>query len=515
MRRKSVFVISLLLALMLVGGVWAQDGTPEATPETTEAAATEAAAPRSTTLSYGTPVTGAISDTEFQQAWTLGTASADRVRVRVQRTTGNLIPDVSILDTSGTAIAQSYGSDYTYAAAEIDDFTLPAAGTYTIQVTRYNAQDGETKGGYTLEVTPLGTAEDNPNNQVVIGDVQYDTPVEGEITATHWRHVYMLTTEAADTINVVATRTSGTLTPVVTVLDANGSALYTGYNDGASAETGSFDLPAAGQYRVIVSRENDQDGATLGNYELTVRLSGSGEGNPLLQGAAGVVTYDLPLTGDITNARWYQDWQLTTTGADTITLNVARSGGDLLPEVVVLGGSGQELYHGYTDQTDAAAEISKYTLGGPGTYTVRVTRQSAQTGETSGAYTLTVTLDGAGESSPALNEPVGEVTLGEAVEGEVTNANWHNVWTFNAEAGGRIDVRVKRTDGTLSPLLAILDANGQPLTSAYVSSSRDSVEIVGYSLPAPGVYRIVVSRESDQDGATAGGYSLTVSAAAE
>lgn len=512
MRRHFAFFTGFLLALLLtVGGVSAQDATPEATG--TAEATSEATVIQP--LSYGTPVTGTIDGKNFTQDWPLSTASADRIQVQVTRTSGNLIPNVQILDASGTAIAQSYGADYTYAAAQIDDFTLPAAGNYTIEVGRENGETGVTKGGYSLAVLPLGTAADNPNNVTVIGEVQADTPVSGEITATHWQHLYTYNAPAADALDVVVERTSGTLMPQVDVLDANGTSLRTGYNNLGSAETGEFELPSAGAYTIAVHRNSDQSGDTLGTYDLTVKLVGAGEGSPLLVGAAGTAVYDQELTGTLTPAQWYQDWSLTTDAGDTLTITLTRAGGDLMPEVVLLGGSGQELSHGYTDNAGASAQIKRYQLAGPGTYTVRATRQNGQTGVTSGAYGLTIALNGTGEGSPRLSEPAGEITPGTAVQGEITNALWQNVWTFNSSAGGSIDVQVTRADGTLIPNVIVRDANGQEMRRGYPSDARDSAEISGFSLPGPGKYQIVVSRDGDQGGYTSGSYTLTVSPAAQ
>jgi hypothetical protein len=491
-----------MLALLMVGSVFAQDAPPEVTPE-----ATTEIVP----LSYGTPVTGSISDTTFQEAWPLSVASGDRVQVTLTRTSGNLIPDVQILDSTGTAVAQSYGADRTYATAQIADTTLPAAGDYTVQVSRYNGQDGLTSGSYSLVVTPLGTAADNPNNLTPLGEVKADTPVTGEITATHWYDLFTYNALGSDTIQVIAKRTDGTLLPTVSVLDANNTALRTGYNDGDTADSGAFDLPAAGAYTVAVSRYNDQDGDTLGTYELSVHLVGSGEDSPLLKAAAGNVTYDQELDGSISGAQWYQDWSLTADAGNTLTITVDRNGGDLQPEVALLGGSGQEITHGYTDNTYASATISRYDLAGPGNYTVRVTRKSAQTGDTAGAYALTVTLNGTGKGSPKLSEPAGDITLATPVNGEITNAKWQNYWTFTSDKAGPIDVMAMRTDGTLAPTLQVLDANNQPLTSAYPSNTEDSSEISSYNLPGPGKYIIVVGRENDQQRLTAGKYSLSVS----
>jgi hypothetical protein len=496
-----------LLALLFANSALAQETTPEPTAEATS----EVSAVRP--LSYGTPVQGMITASAITQEWPLSVASADRVRVQVNRTDGNLIPDVNILDASGNPIASSYGSDQTYAAAEIDDFTLPSTGTYTVQVGRYYGETGETTGNYSLIVIPLGTAADNPNNVTIIGEAEYDTPVDAEITATHWQYLYTLDAPAADTVNVTVKRVDGTLEPIVNVLDANGTPMRTGYNDNGYAETGSFDLPSAGEYQIAVSRYSDQDGDTLGRFEMTVQLVGSGEGSPALAGAPGTIVYDQALTGAVTAGQWYQDWTLTTDAGDTITIDVVRTGGDLIPEVALLGGSKQEITHGYTDYTYAAAQIDTYDLAGPGTYTVRVLRQSGQSGETTGDYRLTVHLNGTGEGSPKLTEPEGEVTVGTPVEGEITNARWQNVWTFESEDGGSINVLVERTDGTLSPTIQIQDANGQQMTYAYSSNARDTAEVTRYSLPGPGKYMIVVGRDSDQSGYTEGSYTLTVSTA--
>jgi hypothetical protein len=64
-------------------------------------------------------------------------------------------------------------------------------------------------------------------------------------------------------------------------------------------------------------------------------------------------------------------------------------------------------------------------------------------------------------------------------------------------------------------VLQVQDANGQQMTYAYSSNSRDTAQITRFSLPGPGKYNIVVGRDGDQGGYTEGGYELTVSQSAE
>jgi hypothetical protein len=472
----------------------------------------------STNLSYSAPVSGEISDEAFTQNWTLQTASADRLKVRVERTEGNLIPDVAILDANGQSVQTSYGADRTGAVSEIENFTLPTGGTYQIQVGRKDGEAGLTSGTYSLVVAPNATAEDNPNNTLVIGPVEAGTPLSGEITGAHWYDRYSFTAQGADVIRVRTERTSGTLFPEIEVLDVNGTALQVGYTEysGDWAQIDQLSLPAAGQYTVAVTRQSRFNGNTVGKFDLTLTLLGAGEDSPVLAAAAGHdVVYGQPLQGTI-DARWYDDWKLTTDAPDTITITATSDAatsdveGNLQPEVILLGGSGQELTHGYTGNDGASATIERYTLATAGTYTVRVSRASGKTGQSSGPYTLNVTLEGSGEGSAKLAPVTGAVTSGTAVDGAVTNERWADSWTYQGQADEAIDVLVERSDGTLIPLVAILDANGQPLTSAYYEATWDKASISNYRLPGAGEYRIVVSRDGDQAGYTSGGYSLLV-----
>ncbi|MEO8606874.1 MAG: hypothetical protein ABI690_03285 [Chloroflexota bacterium] len=500
---KVVFVMFVILSLSSL--VMAQD-------------ATAAPAAAGGNLSYSAPVSGEITDTAFTQNWTLQTASADRISVRVERTDGNLIPDVAILDANGQSVQTSYGADRTGAVSVIDNFTLPTGGTYQIQVGRKDADTGVTSGKYSLVVMPNATAEDNPNNTLVIGPVEADTAVSGEITGAHWYDRYTFTAQGADVIRVTAKRTSGTLFPEIEVLDVNGTSLQTGYTEytGDLAQIDQVTLPAAGQYTVAVTRESRFNGYTAGKFDLTVALLGAGEDSPMLAPAAGHdVVYGQPLQGTI-DARWYDDWKLTTDAGDNITLTVTSDAatsdvaGNLQPEVILLGGSGQELNHGYTEYDGASATIDRYSLNSAGTYTVRVSRKSGKTGLSSGPYTLMATLNGSGEGSAKLTPVTGTVETGTAVDGQVTNERWADSWTYQGQAGQAIDVIVTRTSGTLIPLVAILDANGQQLTSGYYDPTWDRVALLNYTLPGAGEYKIVVSRDGDVGGYTSGGYNLLI-----
>src|SRR4051812_28651196 len=110
-RRLLTLALFFLFTFSLSMMAFAQDATEEPTAEATAEATT--AAPIDLNLTYSVAASGEITNSTVSQTWTLTSASADRLMVRVERTSGNLLPDVAILDTSDQQLATSYGSDQT------------------------------------------------------------------------------------------------------------------------------------------------------------------------------------------------------------------------------------------------------------------------------------------------------------------------------------------------------------------------------------------------------------------
>ena len=362
----------------------------------------------------------------------------------------------------------------------------------------------------------LGLGADHPDSQAIVGVVEFDTPVSGEITPEHWLHIYRLNGGGRGPDRITASRQSGTLLPRVELQDANGQMLGVGNVDelGVTASFGPHELQAGGEYRVLVYRDRGIDGDTVGEYEADGDVAGLRREQHAPGGAA-----QRPgrlwrvLQGAITPARWYEDWQFTALAGDLITITVNRLPGatnTLRPLVVLLGGAGQEQARGNLGSTGATAAIERYKLATPGTYTIRVTRDRGKGGVTSGQYELLVSLAGSGVGSPVLAPVSGAVETRVPAEGEITNERWADTWTYTGQAGDLVDMVATRTDGTLIPRIDILDANRQPLVSAQIAITGDSASIQRYQLPASAEYFVVVSRDRGQDGVTTGAYSLVI-----
>jgi hypothetical protein len=493
---KGWLMLALMLVLMM-GSALAQDAPAE--------------------LTYGTPVEGELGDQQMDEAWTLTVDSADRITVQVERLSGDLLPQLALRSAGGDVLATA-GPDSTGAVARIDRADLTAAGTYQIIVQRLDGATGVTGGGYRLRVSPLGTAALNPANQSIIADVTFGEPVRGEISGAHWYHRYRFTALSADMIRVDVRRLTGGLQPQIEILNAGGEQVTYGWGnasmDGATVDR--IELPAAGEYTIAVLRNGGIDGGTAGRYEMTVTLLGAGEGNPLLtERPLRPVVYGVPASGQISEL-WYENWLLTAFSADTITVVLTSDGitgngpGNLVPQVALLDSEGNEVARGWPDSLGATATIWYFPLPAAGDYIVRAERSSGKVGGTSGPYTLTVSLAGVGADSPALTNLTGSLRLGAAVTGEITDFQWENRWQFDGRAGQQVDIIAERTSGTLYPLLELIAPDGSVVTGAWYDASRARSAMLAAGLGQDGTYIIRLRRENDQNGATEGGYRLSL-----
>jgi hypothetical protein len=461
-------------------------------------------------VTYDTPVEGQITDSNPEEVWTLTAPAKDWITITVDRSGGTLAPGVELRDGNGQRMT-SADTDYTYAKATIANFSLPAAGSYSVAVSRNNGKDGKTSGNYKLTVSLLGAGEDNPILKAQPKPIAYDTATDGEITAGRWKESWSFNATGKDTISITAQRKDSFLWPELLLLDSSsnpvGRASYS--RDGLSSNIDHFKLPGSGVYTVVVKRYGDQEGRSLGKYTVTVALDGAGDDRPELAKPQGPATLDGMVNGTLTNAKWMDVWTLDATSKDHILVTMTRMDGTLVPEVILYGANNQELQHARANDPYNDAKID-FDLPGPGKYQIRAQRENGEDGDYAGKYQLTVAVLGTGDDNPKFKTSTGEVKVGTPTTGTLTNAKWMDSYTVNFATADPIDITVKRTSGTLFPTFKILNANSQEINGARADDTFAVAHLDQFTIPGPGKYTIVVSRESDVNGQTSGGYELDV-----
>lgn len=107
-------------------------------------------------ISYGDTVSGTINQTNKFVLYTFEGEAGDQVRIGMDATAGTLDPTLFLLAPEGAQLASNDDAVLNETMNSlIDNFTLPADGTYIIVATHYGVLYGGTSGTYNLSVVRL------------------------------------------------------------------------------------------------------------------------------------------------------------------------------------------------------------------------------------------------------------------------------------------------------------------------------------------------------------------------
>lgn len=101
-------------------------------------------------LNYGGAVNSSIDSATPNQEYVFQGKAGDLVTIRMEATSGDLLPSVVLSDAQRRVLAQDDPNDST---AQILRFKLPASGTYVIIASRHGRVGGPSKGSYLLTLT--------------------------------------------------------------------------------------------------------------------------------------------------------------------------------------------------------------------------------------------------------------------------------------------------------------------------------------------------------------------------
>lgn len=106
--------------------------------------------------------------------------------------------------------------------------------------------------------------------------------------------------------------------------------------------------------------------------------------------------------------------------------------------------------------------------------------------------------------------PYQPIAYDEEAQGEISSADYHQLFAFNGRQGDVITAEMSAPEGNLDPYLLLLDAGGQVLASSDDEGAGRDARIELYRLPAEGQYFLVATRYGQELGLTTGSYRLTL-----
>ena len=186
-------------------------------------------------------------------------------------------------------------------------------------------------------------------------------------------------------------------------------------------------------------------------------------------------------------------YTFTANAGDKILVRASKSSGDMWPGVRIYSPNGIKICDAYGS---IMAEIANCNLSDPGTYTILAYEYFDGTG--TGDYYLHL---------QRLNNPGNALA---ARRNQILPASLHtpaeiDAYTFWANSGEKISVRVSQNAGDLWPGVRVFSPDGMKLCEAYGSIMA---EIASCNLPVSGTYLVLVY--DGFDGTGTGDYRLSL-----
>ena len=412
-------------------------------------------------------------------------------------------------------------------------FTVNVDGTAA-----FNNSGGEVQSGVlTIPTADIDAVAAQP---IAVGET-----LTGAIRNSQPFSVFSFTAEADQLYTIGVDATSGSLDTYLAVIDAQGR-LVRENDDSAQGITNSLIssmlAPAAGEYRIVVSRYAKQIGATEGEYQVT--LSASGLDLPA-DFSANIVPGSLQMI------------LLWDTDADLQLLVRDPAGDAVFDDVPNIRSGGTLAASGNVNCRQVEGAPYSYVYWPqdvpprPGSYEVEVWYQNACNDTRATTANLFILYNGqtiySETFSPLPNErfltsfdinaedvavpgPGGiirgvddlnyqsdlasalPIVRGVPVTGSITPDNKFDLYTFDGAAGDVINVALNNTSGTLDPLLFLIGPSGVSIATnddAVAGENTNSL-IANLTLPADGQYIIIATHFGGLYGGTTGAYQLTL-----
>jgi hypothetical protein len=384
--------------------------------------------------------------------------------------------------------------------------------------------------------------------------ITVNTPVNGVIVSEQPYQIYTFTAAANDVVSISMNAFSGSLDTQLIVLDPNGN-LVANNDDAVQGVTDALipnlALVLPGQYTIIATRYGKDLGGTEGEY--TLSLAGAIDPNNTITAVlpdlpnlpSGSVEVSLQwstaadlqlLVRDPQGAAVYDDEPTSPSGGTLAAqgnVNCSVSTGSPVsyiywPEGRLPPAGPYEIEVQYQSQcNDTTPVIFNLNVVVNGQVVLSQTQQILL-GE---RYVISYTIDVNGQLTAGEGGLVGTVqrpdvssldfasqletariiASDEVVNGSIRLDNKFTVYVFDGSAGDTVTIGMQARNGTLDPVVYLLNPSGTQLTENDDASAdtRDAL-ISEFTLPADGRYIIIATHFGAQFGVTSGDYTLTL-----
>lgn len=327
-----------------------------------------------------------------------------------------------------------------------------------------------------------------------------NTLLRGEIVPGALQQVWRVVANVNTTISLQATVLSGGISPQLTLLNREGRIVAEELRGSGTNTTLTYRVTQAGDYALVV-----RIGLNAARYTIYYQSTNLRTG-PLTILPGTPIVYGQTWIGEMLTPGQTDTYYFYGALNEIISVRAARIAGDFQPAVQVSSLGGKALGTEINNEGKPEAILDGVRISEVGVYAVRVSHSAADGDKkTTGRYALYLGITSA---SRLKNRIGGVLEPGQTVTGALILADNEDTWLLSGRAGESLTLSASALDPANEPTpltLRLQDTAGNTFAARDIFLSQDVARLENITLPADGIYRVVVIG----GGTTQGGYRLT------
>ncbi len=211
------------------------------------------------------------------------------------------------------------------------------------------------------------------------------------------------------------------------------------------------------------------------------------------------------ITGELNNNNPRAVYTFSGRRGEVVRLSVRATSGDLDPIMSVFDSRGNILF--WRDDANGTRDIDyTLTLESNERYFVVIGRFGHALGSTNGAYELLL------ERIGVISAAGSTLRYGDSVQNTISNLQPQVYYTFQAQAGDIINIRMERNSGTLDPYLQVVNSEAFVIADNddAPSAGTNNAAIEGLVIEQSGTYIVIAGRYGQAAGDSVGNFVLTI-----
>jgi hypothetical protein len=435
-------------------------------------------------------VTGEITLINVSDRYSIELSAGQQLTIQMTATEdSDLDSRLFLFDATGNPLANDDDS-----AGERDAqiiFVVPITGSYIIEATRFQEEEGSSVGGYELTLSLSSSANDPlsfpPNFAVSYTNTSYGEIISGTINVTNPRRYFVIGSRQGDFVRIELNTLEGDLDANIQLINQNLQVVSRLAQSSPNQKIIFATIPETGWYLIEIQQQTG-----IGSFSLMPTLVSDTllTENNLVEASFDETTDTLIFV-------------LNATINERVFVNLrVKDGQGIIPRLTL------------TDINQNPLDVGA-SQGAQSRVSMTVPR--------SGPYVVQVENTGAGSSGTIQLQlhrtpvDIGKLRIIEAEYNQsypnfISDNSPIRYYHLNGKAGERVTIRMEATGDSnfLDPYIILADATFNELIfNDNVTASRNA-QIAQFRLPADGDYYILASREGLAGGRTVGTYVLAI-----